>query len=99
MLIIRTLVYTLEEIVQIIAIRAATESIAVDEDALVMLGEIGSRTSLRYAVQLLTPSRIIAGTQGRENITVDDVREIDSLFYDAKASSKILAASSDKYLQ
>jgi RuvB-like protein 1 (pontin 52) len=32
------------------------------------LGAVGSRTSLRYAVQLLTPARIIAGTQGRATI-------------------------------
>ena len=99
MLIIRTLVYPIEEVIQIIAIRAATEGIVVDEDALVALGEIGERTSLRFAVQLLTPARILAGTHGRESITADDVRDIGSLFYDAKQSAKVLAASADKYLQ
>ncbi len=99
MLIIRTLVYPIEEVIQIIAIRAATEGIVVDEDALVALGEIGERTSLRFAVQLLTPSRILAGTHGRESITAEDVRDIGALFYDAKQSAKILAASADKYLQ
>ena len=99
MLIIRTLVYPIEEVIQIIAIRAATEGIVVDEDALVALGEIGERTSLRFAVQLLTPARILAGTHGRESITADDVRDIGSLFYDAKQSAKVLAASADKCLQ
>ena len=99
MLIIRTLVYTIEEIIQIIAIRAATENITVDEDALVALGAVGDRTSLRYAVQLITPSKILANTQGRDSISADDVKEIDSLFFDAKASAKILAASAEKYLQ
>ena len=99
MLIIRTLVYAIEEIIQIIAIRAATENITVDEDALVALGAVGDRTSLRYAVQLITPSKILANTQGRDSISADDVKEIDSLFFDAKASAKILAASAEKYLQ
>lgn len=99
MLIIRTLVYTIEEIIQIIAIRAATENITVDEDALVTLGAVGDRTSLRYAVQLITPSKILANTQGRDSISADDVKEIDSLFFDAKASAKILADSAEKYLQ
>ena len=99
MLIIRTLVYPIEEVIQIIAIRAATEGIVVDEDALIALGEIGETTSLRFAVQLLTPARILAGTHGRESITAEDVRDIGSLFYDAKQSAKILAASADKYLQ
>lgn len=92
-LIIRTMPYSLEEIVQIISIRSETESIEVHEDALVALGEIGARTSLRYAVQMLTPSRIIAETSGRDSIITNDVEEVDELFFDAKSSAKILAAS------
>ena len=38
MLIIRTMPYSLEEMVQIISIRAETESIQVDEEALAVLG-------------------------------------------------------------
>lgn len=98
MLIIRTMPYSLEEMIQIISIRAETETIDVDEDALVAMGEVGAKTSLRYAVQLLTPARIIAQTSGREGITAVDVEEIDELFYDAKASAKLLAKS-EGYLQ
>ena len=96
-LIIRTMPYSLEEIVQIISIRSETESIEVDEDALVAMGEIGARTSLRYAVQMLTPARIIANTSGRDSISSGDVEEVDELFYDAKSSAKVLA-SSEGYL-
>ena len=35
----------------------------------------------------------------KNNNSADDVRDIGSLFYDAKQSAKILAASADKYLQ
>lgn len=97
MLIIRTMPYSLEEMVQILSIRAETESLEVKEDALQILGEIGARTSLRYAVQMLTPARIIAQTAGREEILDVDVEEIDDLFFDAKASAKLLA-SSEGYL-
>lgn len=93
MLIIRTMPYSLEEMMQILSIRAETESIAVDEEALVAMGEIGAKTSLRYAVQLLTPARIIAATSGREVISAVDVEEIGDLFFDAKASAKLLAKS------
>jgi RuvB-like protein 1 (pontin 52) len=99
LLIIRTLPYGLADIMQIIAIRATTESITLDDDALAKLGDVGVRASLRYAVQLLTPARILAGTQGREGITAADVEEIDHLFYDAKASAKMLMEHGDKYLQ
>merc|ERR1711871_1472386 len=97
MLIIRTMPYSLEEIVQILSIRAATEGIKLNEEALANLGEIGSRTTLRYAVQMLTPCRILAVTQGRDTIEADDVEEVDELFFDAKASAKILTEQADGY--
>merc|ERR1711934_1175449 len=52
MLIIRTLPYSLEEMVRILSIRATTEGLTLEEEALTALSEIGSRTSLRYCVQL-----------------------------------------------
>lgn len=93
MLIIRTMPYSLEEMMQIVSIRAETESIEVDDEALIAMGEIGAKTSLRYAVQLLTPARIVAETAGREKILASDVEEINELFFDAKASAKLLAKS------
>ncbi|RYG62890.1 TATA box-binding protein, partial [archaeon] len=93
MLIVRTLPYSLEEMMQIVAIRAETESIEIEDEALVTMGEIGAKTSLRYAVQLLTPARIVAQTAGRDRISAVDIEEIDELFYDAKASAKLLAKS------
>ena len=98
MLIIRTTPYTLQEMTEIIRIRAVTEAISLDPPALARLAEIGQTTSLRYAVQLLTPSRIMAATDGKDKITVDHVDEIRELFMDAKASAKMLAEQADKYL-
>ena len=98
MLVIRTMPYSLPEVVNILAIRASTESIELQEEALAMLGEIGQRTSLRFAVQLLTPCRILAGTLGRDRIELSDVEAIDELFYDAKASAQLLAKQASKYL-
>jgi RuvB-like protein 1 (pontin 52) len=80
MLVIRNLPYTLEEIIQILAIRAATEGLQLADEALAALGAIGARTSLRYGVQLLTPARILAGTFGRAAIEESDVEEVDRLF-------------------
>eukprot|EP00611_Tribonema_gayanum_P020202 TRINITY_DN3641_c0_g2_i1.p1 TRINITY_DN3641_c0_g2~~TRINITY_DN3641_c0_g2_i1.p1 ORF type:complete len:455 (+),score=162.83 TRINITY_DN3641_c0_g2_i1:1483-2847(+) len=93
MLIIRTMPYSLEEMVQIIAIRAQAESIETEPAALALLGEIGARTSLRYSVQMLTPARILAQTCGRETVSGQDVEEVDELFFDAKKSAQTLAAS------
>ena len=87
-----------EEMAQVIALRAKTESIEVESDALVKLSEIGERATLRYAVQLLTPADIIARTNGRSTIKSADVEEGDGLFYDAKSSAKLLAENADKYI-
>lgn len=46
-MIIKTMMYTTEEMVSIIGIRAKVEGIQVSEDALQSLGEIGTKTSLR----------------------------------------------------
>ena len=92
-LIIRTMPYSVEEMVQIMSIRAAVEGIKVSSDAIGKLGEIGARTSLRYTVQMLTPASIIASTSGREEVTVEDVQEVDELFFDSKASAKLLQMS------
>lgn len=97
-LIIRTLPYSVDEIIQILAIRATAESIEVDEEALAALAEVGSRTSLRYAVQMLTPCNVLAKTLGREKISVDDVAEADELFCDAKQSALILQEHEAEYL-
>ena len=53
----------------------------------------------RYAVQLLTPGSILAKINGKDNVGKDEVEEIDKLFYDAKASAKILQDHEDKYLK
>lgn len=68
LLIIRTLQYTLEEIVKILNIRAKTEGIKITQDALSILGSVGTQTSLRFVVQLLNPAYIYAQTQGRNEI-------------------------------
>merc|ERR1719265_1209724 len=48
LVIIRTMPYSVEEIVQVVGIRAQTEGLEIEEEALVLLGEIGANTSLRY---------------------------------------------------
>merc|ERR1712086_1133193 len=98
MVIVRTLGYSVDEIVQVLAIRAQVEGLEMDQEAIELLGEIGQNTSLRYVVQLMTPASILAKTNGRDNVSREDIEEIDQLFYDAKSSAKLLAANADKYI-
>eukprot|EP00759_Apiculatamorpha_spiralis_P020752 PhF_6_TR26057/c0_g1_i2/m.36719/K04499/RUVBL1, RVB1, INO80H; RuvB-like protein 1 (pontin 52) len=98
LLIVRTKPYTVRDIMMIADIRAQTEGITLDKDALAKLGEIGERTSLRFVVQLLTPAAVLANTNGREEITAEDIAEVDSLFHDAKYSAKLLAEKAEQYV-
>ena len=98
LVIIRTLPYTPQEIVQILAVRAEVEGIDITEESLAQLGEVGEQSSLRHAVQLLTPSLVLAQTSGREKIEKADIADANALFRDAKASAKILQEEADKYI-
>lgn len=69
LLIIKTLPYSVNEIVTILAIRCSTESIDIEEEALAHLATIGSQTSLRYSVQLIKPANVLASTEGKEKIS------------------------------
>lgn len=99
LMIVRTLPYSQEEMVQILKIRAQIEGIAMDPEAIEAIGELGTKTTLRYAVQCLTPSFLLAKINGKESITKDDVKEITELFYDAKASAKILQEQEAKFMK
>jgi len=46
----------------------------------------------------MTPASVLAETNGRDEVTRDDIEEIDQLFYDAKSSAKLLAQHADKYI-
>jgi RuvB-like protein 1 (pontin 52) len=60
---------------QIIAIRAHTEGLNVEEAALAHLSSIAERASLRYAMQLLTPANILAKeAYGRDQILLSDLK-------------------------
>lgn len=99
LMIIPTLPYGKEDIAQILAVRARVEGLQFDDAALDALATLGTSTSLRYAVQLLTPASIIASIAGRDTVEPDDIEECEDLFADAKASGRALAANGDGYLQ
>ncbi|CEP03308.1 RuvB-like helicase [Plasmodiophora brassicae] len=99
LIIIKTHQYQREQIRQILSIRAEVEDIVVADDALELLSQVGEDASLRYAVQLLTPASIIASTNGRKDVFVEDVQQAHDLFLDAKRSAKILSENTSTYLQ
>jgi RuvB-like protein 1 (pontin 52) len=99
LLIVKTMPYTLQEIVHILSIRCATEGVEIEEEALAALAAIGAETSLRYVVQLLTPASVMANTVGKMKISKEEVDEVSSMFLDAKASAKKLKEQEPFYLK
>lgn len=98
LMIIQTMPYKVAEIEQIIKLRAQTEGLSIDDEAIGALSEIGSKTTLRYATQLMTPAFQSAKVNGRTQIIKEDIMEINELFLDAKRSSEFLQKST-KYMK
>lgn len=83
---------------KILKIRADTEQIPVSPDALEKMSEIGTTTTLRYIVQMLTPAWVLARINGKETVGVDEVEEVNEIFLDAKSSAKILQEQDADFL-
>ncbi|KAK1319707.1 hypothetical protein QJS10_CPB04g02003 [Acorus calamus] len=98
LMIIRTETYGPTEMIQILAIRAQVEELAIDEESLAYLGEIGQQASLRHAIQLLSPAYIVTRTNGRDKICKADLEEISSLYLDAKSSARLLQEQEKGYI-
>ncbi len=99
LLIIPTKPYTADEIREIIKIRADEEEIVLSDEALEELVKIGVETSLRYAVSLMEPARVIAESMGRDTVSVEDVRRARKLFIDLSQSVRYLKEFEDKFLR
>ncbi|KAJ2114186.1 RuvB ATP-dependent DNA helicase pontin [Coemansia sp. RSA 922] len=93
-LIVRTAPYNKSEIQIILDIRAKIEGLKLSADALDYAADVGVQSSLRYAIQLLTPANVMAQISGRTEIQKDDVAETGELFLDAKKSVAIVQSAS-----
>ncbi|RLG95761.1 TATA box-binding protein [Candidatus Bathyarchaeota archaeon] len=96
--IIATHEYDADSIREILRIRAREEKVTIENDALEMLTEIGSKSSLRYAVQLLSLAAQNAKVQKHESVTLEDVERVDSLFMDVQEATEHLRRYEDKLL-
>ncbi len=97
--IIGTFEYDPESIREIIRIRAIEEKVELEEDALERLTEVGSKTSLRYSVQLLSLASQNARAMGHEKIEMEDIGRVESLFMDVGEATSHLKKYEDKMLK
>ncbi|WVQ82272.1 RuvB-like helicase 1 [Cryptococcus sp. DSM 104549] len=94
-MIVKTQLYSRDEIRRIVEMRCKVEGISVSAEALDRLADEGEKSSLRYALQLLTPAGIVARNKGKGEVGVADVEELGELFLDAKRSTGVLKGLDD----
>ena len=97
--IITTEEYDEDTIREILRIRAREEDINISEEALAELTRIGARTSLRYAVQLLSLAAQNARVAKRGVVEVDDVKRVDKLFMDVGEAAEYLRKYEEKMMK
>lgn len=99
LLIIETRPYTKDEIREILKIRANEEKVELEDDALERLTEVGVEKSLRYAVQLLTPAKVLATQRKAQRVTVQDIETAANLFVSVKESAVHLKQFEEAFLK
>jgi TBP-interacting protein len=73
--------------------------VKLSEEALEKLTKIGAETSLRYAVQLITPANIAAKSKNKDIVSGEDVDYVKNLFFDITHSVKYVKEYEEKLLK
>ncbi len=97
--IIATLEYDPDCIREILRIRSEEEKVKLEKEALEKLTQVGTRSSLRYAVQLLSLAAQNARSMKHPKVTVGDVDRVDSLFMDIGEAAEHLKKYEEKLMK
>lgn len=98
LLIIGTTAYSEKEIKQIISIRCEEEDVEMTDEAKEILTKIGSETSLRYALHLITTACLIAMKRKAAEVDTVDIQRAYALFLDEKRSVQYLKDFNEQYM-
>ena len=72
------------------SIRCEEEDCQLSDEALTILTRIALETSLRYGIQLITTSTLVAKKRKALEVQVDDVKRAYELFFDENRSVQFL---------
>jgi len=90
MLIINTEPYTNDEVQRILTIRCEEEDVEMTEDAMALLTRIGTDTTLRYAIHMITAAHLVCQKRQGTEVDIQDIKRVYTLFMDLKRSVKML---------
>ena len=93
LLIITTTSYSPSEIKTILTLRSGEESLNVSPEAMDKLTEYGVNISLRYAIQLITTSNLVARRRKSSTVELVDVERAYDLFLDESRSCAVSESS------
>jgi RuvB-like protein 2 len=97
-LIITTQPYTEAEIRKILDIRCDEEDVEMSADAKVLLTKIGTETSLRYAIHLITSAALASQKRKGKVVEMEDISRVYQLFLDVKRSTQYLMEYQSQYM-
>lgn len=88
-MVVKTDAYDSNQITKVLQLRANIEGIKLGAGVLERFVQEEDTRSLRYVLQLLTPASILASLAGRSQIELEDISELNELFYDSKSSAML----------
>merc|ERR1712057_112854 len=87
-----------KDIRKILDIRAEEEDVEMTDTAKELLTKIGSDSSLRYAIHLITVANLVAMKRKAQEVDVQDIRKVYSLFVDVKRSTQFLMEYQQEFM-
>ena len=82
----------------IVQIRCEEEDVEMNDESMRMLATLGTKTSLRYVLQLITTASLIAMKRKASVVTKEDIRKAYGLFTDLKRSVEYLTEHEKEFL-
>lgn len=98
LLIIETSPYSIVELHEIIKLRVEEEDCEIKGTAMKMLVKLASETSLRYAINLITPAFFVAKKRNSSIIELFDIQRVYELFIDLQRSTQFLNEYKNRFI-
>lgn len=98
LLIIPTTQYSTDEMREILRVRCTEELVEMTEDALELLTRIAKETSLRYAIQIIMTSSLVAKKRKSSKVELAHVERCHNLFFDVQRSTKFIMEYQNQFL-
>ena len=98
LLIISTEPYSERDVRQILDIRCEEEDVEMTDEAKDLLCKVGTETSLRYAIQLITAASLAASKRKATVVDTEDVSRVYMLFIDVKRSTAAMLEHQNEFM-